>query len=126
MDASLDPIHMPERAVAIIGGGPAGLVAARFLKQHGFNPVIFEAAAAVGGQWNAASPASAVWPGMRTNTSRILTAFSDLDHPAGTNVYPSQTDMLSYLERYAESMHLAPHLRLSRPVELVERAPGRG
>jgi len=26
MNASLDAIHMPERIVAVIGGGPAGLV----------------------------------------------------------------------------------------------------
>jgi dimethylaniline monooxygenase (N-oxide forming) len=126
MDASLDPIHMPERAVAIIGGGPAGLVAARFLKKHGFDPVVFEAAAAVGGQWNVASSASAVWPSMRTNTSRVLTAFSDLDHPLGTNVYPSQADMLGYLQRYAETAGLAPNLRLSTPVEGLDRGPSKG
>jgi dimethylaniline monooxygenase (N-oxide forming) len=126
MNASLDPIQMPKQAVAIIGGGPAGLVAARFLKQHGFEPVIFEAAAAVGGQWNVASPASAVWPGMRTNTSRVLTAFSDLDHPAGTNVYPGQADMLGYLQRYAETAGLTPHLRLSTSVEGLDRGPGKG
>jgi dimethylaniline monooxygenase (N-oxide forming) len=126
MDASRDPIPMPKHAVAVIGGGPAGLVAARFLKLHGFEPVIFEAAAAVGGQWNVASPASAVWPGMRTNTSRVLTAFSDLDHPAGTNVYPSQADMLGYLQRYAETAGLTPQLRLSTPVERLDRGPGKG
>ena len=126
MDASLDPIHMPERAVAIIGSGPAGLVAARFLKKRGFDPVVFEAAAAVGGQWNIASPASAVWPGMRTNTSRVLTAFSDLDPPLGTNVYPSHVDMLAYLQRYAETVGLTPHLRLSTPVERLDRGPGAG
>jgi dimethylaniline monooxygenase (N-oxide forming) len=126
MDASLDPIHMPERAVAIIGSGPAGLVAARFLKKHGFDPVVFEAAAAVGGQWNIASPVSAVWPGMRTNTSRVLTAFSDIDPPLGTNVYPSHVDMLAYLQRYAETVGLTPHLRLSTPVERLDRGPGAG
>jgi dimethylaniline monooxygenase (N-oxide forming) len=126
MNASLDPIQMPKQAVAVIGGGPAGLVAARFLKEHGFEPVIFEAAAAVGGQWNVASPASAVWPGMRTNTSRVLTAFSDLDHPAGTNVYPGQADMLGYLQRYAETAGLAPHLRLSTSVEGLDRGPSKG
>jgi dimethylaniline monooxygenase (N-oxide forming) len=126
MNASLDPIHMPERAVAVIGGGPAGLVVARFLKKHGFDPVVFEAAAAVGGQWNAGSPLSAVWPGMRTNTSRVLTAFSDLDHPAGTSVYPSQVDMLAYLQQYAEKAGLTPHLRLSSRVELLDRGPGAG
>jgi hypothetical protein len=28
--------------VAIIGSGPGGLVAARYLKHHGFEPVVFE------------------------------------------------------------------------------------
>ena len=126
MNASLDPIPMPERTVAVIGGGPAGLVAARFLKKHGFDPVVFEAAAAPGGQWNAGSSSSAVWPGMRTNTSRVLTAFSDLDHPEGTSVYPSHRDMLAYLEQYAAKVGLTSHLRLSTHVEGLDRDPGVG
>ena len=126
MNASLDPIHMPERTVAVIGGGPAGLVAAHFLKKQGFDPVVFEAAAVVGGQWNAGSPLSAVWPGMRTNTSRVLTAFSDLDHPAGTSVYPSQVDVLAYLQQYAEKAGLTPHLRLSNRVEGLDQDAGTG
>ena len=123
MNASPDFIRMPQQAVAIIGGGPAGLVAARYLKKHGFEPVVFEASASVGGQWNPASPSSAVWPGMRTNTSRVLTAFSDLDHAAGVSVYPSQVDMLAYLRRYAETAGLTPHLRLSTGVEGLDRGP---
>jgi len=123
MNASPDFIRMPQQAVAIIGGGPAGLVAARYLKKHGFEPVVFEASASVGGQWNPASPSSAVWPGMRTNTSRVLTAFSDLDHADGVSVYPSQVDMLAYLRRYAETAGLTPHLRLSTGVEGLDRGP---
>jgi cation diffusion facilitator CzcD-associated flavoprotein CzcO len=34
--------HGSLRRVAIIGSGPGGLVAARYLKQHGFEPVVFE------------------------------------------------------------------------------------
>ena len=126
MDASDNPVHMPDRAVAVIGGGPAGLVAARTLKKHGFDPIVFEASARIGGQWNVASPSSGVWPGMRTNTSRILTAFSDLDHTPDASVYPSQTDVLAYLELYAETGGLDPHIRLSTRVEAVERATGAG
>jgi cation diffusion facilitator CzcD-associated flavoprotein CzcO len=117
---------MPENSVAIIGAGPGGLAAGRWLRAHGLEPVIFEAAARVGGQWNSASASSATWPGMRTNTSRVMTAFSDLDHAPGTPVYPSQEDMLDYLERYAFTAGLLPHLRLSTRVEALERAPNGG
>ena len=127
MTAFPEPTRMPENAVAVVGAGPAGLVSARYLKKHGFHPIVFEASSAIGGQWNAASPASAVWPGMRTNTSHILTAFSDLDHASGTAVYPSQADMQAYLSGYAELADLdGRSVRLSAPVETVERAPGAG
>ncbi|HCL63674.1 MAG TPA: dimethylaniline monooxygenase [Rhizobium sp.] len=115
---------MPDNAVAVIGAGPGGLVAGRWLRAHGFEPVIFEASARVGGQWNSASAASATWPGMRTNTSRIMTAFSDLDHAPGSPVYVTQDDMLDYLERYAFTLGLLPHLRLSTRVESLERGLG--
>ena len=65
---------LPHR-VAIIGSGPGGLVAARYLKHHGFDPVIFEQGDQIGGQWNVRSPHSGVWPSMVTNTSRFLTCF---------------------------------------------------
>lgn len=83
--------------VAVIGAGPAGLVTARWLAKYGFEPVLFEAAAALGGQWNGANPASATWSGMRTNTTRVMSSFSDLDHAPGTPVYPSRDQMHAYL-----------------------------
>src|SRR5215469_18536750 len=49
------------RRVAIIGSGPGGLVAARYLKHHGFEPVVFEQDDDIGGQWNVRSPHSGVW-----------------------------------------------------------------
>jgi dimethylaniline monooxygenase (N-oxide forming) len=115
-------VKMPENAVAVIGAGPAGLVAARFLIARGLVPVIFEASSRLGGQWNSASAASAIWPGMRTNTSRVMTAFSDLDHASGSAAYLRQEEMLDYLERYAFTFGLLPHLRLKTRVERLERA----
>ncbi|MBB5539568.1 flavin-containing monooxygenase [Rhizobium giardinii] len=111
----------PEDKIAIIGAGPAGLVAARWILARGLHPVIFEASPRIGGQWNSTSSSSAVWPRMRTNTSRIMTAFSDLPHAAGTGTYVEQSAMLDYLERYAFTMGLLPHLRLKTRVERLER-----
>jgi len=115
------PLEMFENAVAVIGAGPAGLVASRWLSAHGMVPAIFEAAPRLGGQWNSAAATSATWPGMRTNTSRIMTAFSDLDHAPGTPTHVRQEEMLNYLERYAFTFGLLPHLRLGTRVERLER-----
>lgn len=121
-----EPIRMPPHQVAIIGAGPAGLAAAAWLQRHGFTPVLFEAADQLGGQWNATSPLSGVWPGMRTNTSRILSAFSDLDHAPGTAVYPTQGEMLDYLQRYADQAGIAGQIRVSTAVERLEHATAGG
>lgn len=114
----------PPNVVAVVGAGPAGLACAAHLLRQGLEPVVFEAAAAVGGQWNGDAPGSATWPGMRTNTSRIMTAFADLDHPAGTATYPTREAMFDYLRRYADVMGVTPHVRFRSRVEEIARAEG--
>jgi phytoene dehydrogenase-like protein len=109
------------RKVAVIGAGPGGLVAARYLKSEGFNPVVHEQGARVGGQWSADPYHSGVWPAMRTNTSRIMTSFSDLPHYAGCPTYPTNEEMGEYLQRYAETSDLVPHIRLNSPVRELRR-----
>jgi cation diffusion facilitator CzcD-associated flavoprotein CzcO len=47
------------KQVAIIGGGPSGIVAARWLKAQGFVPVIFEQSDDLGGQWNGTAATAA-------------------------------------------------------------------
>ena len=69
--------------VAVIGAGPSGLVTARYLKNEGFDVAIYEQSRSLGGQSSLNPRSSGVWPSMRTNTTRVLTAFSDLPHPAG-------------------------------------------
>jgi len=106
---------------AIIGAGPGGLVAARWLKKEGFDPVLFERGDRVGGQWTGDPRYSGVWPSMRTNTSHMMTAFSDLAHPPGTSVYPSNQAVCAYLQRYAEQFDLAPRVRLRTEVREIAR-----
>ncbi|WP_068175767.1 NAD(P)-binding domain-containing protein [Mycobacterium sp. UM_CSW] len=106
--------------VAVIGAGPGGLIAARWLLSQGFEPTIFERSPVLGGQWAGLDGRSGVWPSMHTNSSRVLTAFSDLEHETGL-VYPSNRAILDYLRRFAERFGLVERILFGTPVELVTR-----
>lgn len=106
---------------AVVGAGPGGLVAARWLLSQGFEPTLFEQESTLGGQWTGVVGRSGIWPTMHTNTSRILTSFSDLDH-AGDRVFPSNRDILAYLHRYAEHFDLTPRIRFGTRIERVSRS----
>jgi dimethylaniline monooxygenase (N-oxide forming) len=114
------------RTVAIIGAGPAGLVAARYLVAHGLEPVLFEQGDSIGGQWTGDPRYSGVWPSMHTNTSRVTTAFSDLPHARGTPIYPSNQELRAYLQRYTERFELGPRIRLKTRVEELRQDGKRG
>jgi hypothetical protein len=107
--------------VAVLGAGPGGLVAARYLKQEGFEPTIFDQNDRLGGQWAAAPGTSGVWPAMRTNTSRIMTSFSDLPYARGTAVFPTNQEVCAYLERYVAKFHLDSALRLSTRIDHISQ-----
>jgi dimethylaniline monooxygenase (N-oxide forming) len=113
------------RRVAVIGAGPGGLTAARWLLSQGFEPTIFEQGPMLGGQWAGLDGRSGVWPSMHTNSSRILTAFSDLQHDTDRVFLPNR-EVLDYLHRYAETFGLDSHIRLGTRVELIRRDPGKG
>jgi dimethylaniline monooxygenase (N-oxide forming) len=118
--------EMPRHRVAVIGAGPGGLVAARYLLSEGLEPVLFEQGKRIGGQWSGEPQQSGVWPSMRTNTSRIMTAFSDLPHEPGTPTYPSNQCMAGYLERYAEKFDITRRVRLNTPVLELRHAADAG
>jgi DNA-binding transcriptional LysR family regulator len=63
---------------------------------------------------------------MRTNTSRILTAFSDLPHPDRSPTYPASHAIRDYLHEYAERFSLTPCVQLNTPVVHLERAAESG
>src|SRR6478736_3463369 len=107
-------------SVAVIGAGPGGLAAARWLLSQGFEPTIFDQAPVLGGQWTGLPGLSGVWPTMHTNTSRVLTAFSDLEHETG-NVYPSGRDILAYLGPGSLCRDVRAHV--AHPVRHTGRAP---
>jgi cation diffusion facilitator CzcD-associated flavoprotein CzcO len=105
--------------IAVIGAGPAGLVAAKHALEAGFEVHVFEAQDDLGGQWYTTSPRSGVWPGMRTNTSRWMTAFSDFPVPSGLALHPLAEEIHAYLRAYADAYGVTPHIEFGRRVEAV-------
>jgi len=108
--------------IAVIGAGPSGLAAAKHALEAGFEPTVFEAADALGGQWHSAAPHSGVWPGMRTNTSRAMTAFSDFPAPADHPLHPLATQIHAYLGSYADAFGVTERIRFGAKV--AELRPG--
>ena len=108
--------------MAIIGAGPSGLAAAKHAVEAGFDVTIFEASDDLGGQWNVTAAHSGIWPGMRTNTSRAMTAFSDFPAPADHPLHPAAEQIRAYLHAYAEEFGLTERIRMRTPV--VRLTPG--
>lgn len=105
--------------VAVIGAGPSGLVAAKHALEAGFVTTVFEASDDLGGQWYTTAPHSGVWPGMHTNTSRAMTAFSDFPAPPDYPLHPAAEQIQAYLRAYAHRFGVIDHIRFNTPVENV-------
>ncbi len=108
--------------VAVVGAGPAGLVAAKHALEAGFDVTVFEAQDDLGGQWNAKSPDSGVWPGMRTNTSRWMTAFSDFAVPSEYELHPFAEEIHAYLRAYSDAFGVTQRIEFARRVRSVRPA----
>jgi dimethylaniline monooxygenase (N-oxide forming) len=116
-------MQLPSRArVAVIGAGPGGLAAAKHAIVSGFDATVFEASGDLGGQWHTTAAHSGVWPGMRTNTSRAMTAFSDSPAPPTHALYPLAEQIQDYLRAYAVAHGVAERIRFGTPA--VEVSPG--
>lgn len=115
-------IHMSAlslRRVAVIGGGPAGLVASKQLLDAGFRPKLFTKT--IGGMWNTRS--NPFWPSMKTNLSKFTCRFSDQAWQKDTAVFPTQSDLNQYLNQYAEKYLQQANVFLNCNVTSVSREP---
>jgi hypothetical protein len=115
-----------QRGVAVIGAGPSGLAAMRNLKAAGVDFVGYESHADIGGIWDRSNPKSSVYRNTHTITSKGITAFSDFPMPDGFPVYPGHSQVLSYLNGYADHFGLRSHIRFGDAVESLTRAANGG
>jgi dimethylaniline monooxygenase (N-oxide forming) len=108
--------------VAVIGAGPGGLVAAKHAIEAGFEVSVFEASDDLGGQWNTTAAHSGIWPGMRTNTSRAMTAFSDHRPPLAHDLHPFADQIHDYLRSYSAAFGVTDRIRFAAPVSDLQPA----
>jgi cation diffusion facilitator CzcD-associated flavoprotein CzcO len=119
-----------EKSIAVIGAGAAGLCAAKYLKQAGFqNITIFEIGTQIGGMWcyQNDSGRSSAYKTLHINTAKNLTNFSDYPFDSTVQFFPSHWDMHRYLISYADHFGLTPLIRFGTRITDVKPlfVPGR-
>jgi thioredoxin reductase len=113
----VDTFNAVGRRVCVIGAGIAGVVAAKVLRDDGFDVRVFEKLPSIGGVW---APMH-TYPGLRTNSPRETYAFSDFPYPTTADDFPTAAQVREYLDAYVEHFALAPMLRLATEVCSVSR-----
>ena len=102
--------------VCVIGAGLSGLTTVKHLADRGIAHRCFEMGSDLGGNWrydndNGRSPAYA---SLHIDTSKERFAFADLPMDKSFPVYPHHTQVLAYLERYADEFGLRESISLVR------------
>lgn len=94
-------IDRPDRCV-VIGAGPGGLCAARWLSDQGLAFDLLERHPDVGGIWDIAFADSPMYESAHFISSRTLSAFRDFPMPEDYPDYPGHRQILAYLRAYAD------------------------
>ena len=80
------------RTIAVIGAGSSGLVAAKYLVEHGFEVTVFEKGDGIGGTF-----VTKAYDDAGLVSSKFLTAFSDLRSPASDPPHLSLPEYCAYV-----------------------------
>ncbi|KAI0764621.1 FAD/NAD-P-binding domain-containing protein [Trametes elegans] len=129
--------NQARRNIAVIGAGPGGLAAVKLIKDTQqfkdglWTVTVFEARDKIGGVWVPAPPTqdppvTPLYDSLTTNLPHPSMAFSEFAFPPGTALFPPASAVLAYLESYAATFDLLPHIRLNSPVLSVARDTAAG
>jgi cation diffusion facilitator CzcD-associated flavoprotein CzcO len=118
------PVYDRGETVCVVGAGPSGLVAVKNLKECGFGVDCYERETGVGGGWNWRHDRSPVYGSAHLISSKPFTQYPDFPMPDEWPDYPHHSQVLSYLERYADHFDLRPHVWFGTEVVKVEPADG--
>jgi dimethylaniline monooxygenase (N-oxide forming) len=102
----------PIQRIGIVGAGFAGLTSARYLKEFGFDVVVFDKEREVGGVW----ASTRRYPGLTTQNVRSTYALSDFPYPADYPEWPTGEQVQHYIDAYVDAKGLRDDLRLGAEV----------
>ena len=103
--------------VAIVGAGPAGLVAARALQKENISFVVYERHSDVGGIWDIKNPGTPMYESAHFISSKTLSGFPDFPMPDHYPDYPTRTQIDEYIKNFATHYQLREHIKFSTSVE---------
>jgi dimethylaniline monooxygenase (N-oxide forming) len=112
----------------VIGAGSTGLAVIRALGERGISAVCLERGSGVGGLWRYENDngMSSAYASLRTNVSRRGMQYPSFPMPDGFGDFPHHTEMVAYLDGYADAFGLRERIRFGTTVERLEPAPGGG
>jgi len=107
----------PMLTALVVGAGPSGLVAAKILKENGYQVSVVEASGNIGGTF-----ANKAYDNAELVSSKYITSFSDFRFESDAPDHPSLENYVEYLGRYCTFFSLWKHIRFhSRLVRLSKR-----
>ena len=129
-DVSTKSGIMAVNDVAIIGCGASGLTSIKSCLDAGLKPVCFEQQSTFGGAWNYTDDPrqnlASVHKSTVTNTSKLITGFSDFPMPKEFPNYLPQRLVREYFEMYAKEFNLAKYVEFNTEVVKLERSADHG
>ncbi|OIW00927.1 hypothetical protein TanjilG_10005 [Lupinus angustifolius] len=104
-----------QKEVGIIGAGISGLLACKYIKAKGFNPIVFETKHNIGGLWTKTLEST------QLQTPKQFFQFSDFPWPSYvTTHFPTQQDVLDYITAYANHFDLLKYIKFNTKVQGIE------
>lgn len=108
--------------VAVIGGGPLGLMALKNFREDGLDATLFEGRAWVGGLWKYSNDETlSTAENTIFNTSKYRAAVSDFPVPDDMDDFPTAPQLHRYFESYCDQFELWPHINLNSYVKNMKR-----
>ena len=100
------------KTIGIIGAGLSGITTAKTCLEYGFDVIVFEKNADLGGVWSA----SRRYPGITTQNTKDTYFFSDFPMPKHFPEWPTGAHVQSYLTAYAKKYNVFPLIRFSHEI----------